>query len=829
MKDFRMLRVFSQAFFVLLALALLLSGCGKPDEESRKDARKYFEQAVDYYNREYFTNAKELFEDVLEIENDLNLKENFGEANLYLGLISFREEDFESALKFNQRAKDFFKLKLKRREEGIAENNIGNVYSAAGEFSKAEEHYRKALLISQLAADKEGEADALMNIAQVFFELGDFRNAFQNYSKAFDAYDLIGIQTGKANAAIRMGESQLRFGAYNEALRSFDFALNLVASNGIKKYEPDILNFVALTYFQMGEFDQAMQILEQAEQLILISETQTELNWVIKNNLADVYAKTFQYVKAIEKYKSAINILSEYGEGLLSALLKLKLGLTYLNTAENGDNTNVEKAFNLFEDLSEYFEDINYPQGRMNALAGLAKCYFLKGDIDKSVSTCEEIKELITRHPIIIKNKLTGQLCSSPDIFRDMRIAEIFLSDNKIEEAITFDLMVKENFASYFIASIQRSDRNLSNKLISAEIDFLSFEIVNEESKEAGSKNSTKLSYLKEKLEEKMNHAGQQKKSTDKSNSTSSITEIKKRLKSNQAVAAYFPLQEKINVVVITKQKNQNILLPISKEALSGQVKNLINFFNKNDFASAREILKGMNTSLFKPIEYLVKDYSSLVFYTPEDIQSLNFLPFHALIDKSEKLLAEKYSIEYFGGFKNKNEFVITRKNIFISLNNFPIKPKESEKLFEFWSQKDDLKNKINKSNPKNLILMSPVHIRLNEPSSSYFSLSSDSIRSKEFDASVSELSQISCENLFLLNYFDDYAGSSCILGGVFSNATAFYINRLFNAYNQKEKLALNILSQLNRNEDFSIHDFYKQNFSSPALNWAGLFSYIKL
>ena len=94
-------------------------------------------------------NAKELFKEVISIENDLNLKENYGEANLYLGLISFREEDYESALNHNLYAKDFFKFKFKRKDEGIAENNIGNIFSVLGDYDKADEHYRKALLISQ--------------------------------------------------------------------------------------------------------------------------------------------------------------------------------------------------------------------------------------------------------------------------------------------------------------------------------------------------------------------------------------------------------------------------------------------------------------------------------------------------------------------------------------------------------------------------------------------------------------------------------------------------------------------------------------------------------
>ena len=829
MKDSRMSRVFSKVIFALPILILFLAGCKKSVEESREEARKYFEQAVDYYNREYFSNAKELFNDVIEIEDDLKLKENFGEANLYLGLIFFREEDYESALKHNQHAKEFFKLKLKRREEGIAENNIGNTYSACGEFSKAEEHYRKAMLICQLAADKEGEADALINVAQVYFELGDFRNAFQYYSKAFDEYDLIGIQEGKVNASIKMGESQLRFGAYSDAIRSFEFALEFAVSNGIAKYYPDILNLIALTYFKLGDYDRTAQNLEQALQIIEKSETESELNWAVKNNLADVYYQTYQHSKAIENYKAAINILSDYGEELSAALLKLKLGINYLDAIDGGDNAYLENAVDLFESLSDYFNGLEYPPGKVNALAGLAKCYLLKRDLEKAISVCEEIKELLADIPIIIKNKLTERLCLQPDIFRSMNVTEILLLDNRIEEAITFDLLIKENLARYFIASDQKNDRKISNNLILAEIEFLKFEITNEKSKEAGTSNSTKLAYLKNKLEEKQSKIDNQKTSAEELNFILDLNEIKKRLKPNQALAVYFSVQEKINVVVVTKQKHQSILLPVSEEALSGQVKNLINFFNKSDFTSAREILKGMNASLFKPIEYLVKDNSSLLIYVAEDLGTLNYIPFHALIDENGKYLSEKYSVEYFGGFKNEKQSESYSKNIFISLADSRIKTKENEKAIEFWNQKVELKNKIIMSRPQNLILMSPVHIRLAEPFASYLSLSTDSIRSKELDASASEFSKVNCKNLFILNYFDDYAGSSFISSKAFGNSSALYLNRLFRDDNHKEKLAVLILNQFIKDKEFSIQDFYKQNLNSTAMNWASLFAYIKL
>lgn len=831
MKDFRMSKISNICVLVLSIFFLIISGCGKPKEQARIEAKKYFEQAVDYYQREYFDNAKELFKEVISIENDLNLKENYGEANLYLGLISFREENYESALNHNVYAKNFFKLKFKRKDEGIAENNIGNIFSVLGDYDKADEHYRKALLISQLAADKPGEADVLMNIAQVNLEIGNLRESFKYFSKAFDAYDLMGIVDGKINASIRMGESQLRFGSLDDAILSFNYAYENVKENGAVQFDTAILNFIGLANFKLGDYDKALQYFENAFRLAEKSENNPSLKWIIKNNIADVYFQTYQYNQAIDEYEDAFKIADDYGQGLTSALIKMKLGHAYLNGHSSGQTEYLSKAKNIFEELTNYFDDIEFSSVKINSLSGLNKYARLKNDYGEADKNLDEIKTFLAENTFSIKNKLTNEFCLSPEIFLRMNSTETLFLRSKNDEALSFDLQIKNSVAKNFIEnSLSDIDvKNNYNKLL-RQINFLKFEIVNEKAKKSGFVNNKKLDYLKELLNEKsVEFEEKPSKKTAPLMGTVTINTFKQRLSADQLLIAFFTVKDKINIMLVSKTETQNYLVQISDEVLRGQIKALLNSISNNGIIASHDLLKGLFSKLIKPIENILANYKHLTFYFSQENETLNFIPFHTLVDDSERYLAERFSIDYFCGFKTDDRIEDINKNVFVSVQKFKNSVERVNSSFEFLDESIELKEKILSSKYENMIFLSPIYMKINEPASSYFSLSSDSTGSEHLDANIAEFSSFLCNNVFALNYYDDLPSSVYTFAQFFPKINSFFINRIVNDEKSKEKLAADILNQFSGGEKFDIQDFYLQNVGSQLLLWSSIFMYRKL
>ncbi len=831
MKDFRMSKISKICVLVLSIFFLIISGCSKPKGQSRSEAQKYFEQAIDYYQREYFANAKELFKEVISIENDLNFEENYGEANLYLGLISFREEDYESALKHNLYAKDFFKLKFKRKDEGISENNIGNIFSVLGDYDKADEHYRKALLISQLAADKRGEADVLMNIAQVNLEIGNFREAFKYFSKAFDAYDLVGILDGKINASLRMGESQLRFGSLEDAILTFNYAYEIAKENGVVQFDTAILNFIGLANFKLGDYDKALQYFENAFRLTEKSENNPSLKWIIKNNIADIYFQTYQYKQAITEYENAIKIADDYGQGLTSALIKLKLGHAYLNEHSSSETEYLAKAKNIFEELNDFFDNIEFYNGKINSLSGLNKYARLKNDYEEADKILDEIKTLLAENTFRIKNKLTNEFCLSSELFSKMNSTETLFLLSKNDEVFNYDLQIKNNVAQNFIENspLNIDVKNSYSKLL-RQINYLKFEIVNEKAKKSGYGSSKKLDYFEELLDEKLNEfENKQYKKATLMMGTVSINTIKQRLSADQLLVAFFTVKDKINIMLVSKKETQNYLVQISDEVLRGQIKALLNSITNNEIIASHNLLKGLFTKLIKPIENILGKYKHLTFYFSEENETLNFIPFHALVDDSEIYLAERFSIDYFCGFKTDDRIEDTNKNVFVSVQKFKNSVDGVNSSFEFLDKSIDLKKKILTSKYENMIFLSPIYMKINEPASSYFGLSSDSVISTSLDASSLEFSSLHSQNIYALNYYDDLPSSVYTFAQIFPSTNSFLINRIVNDEKLKEKLANDILKQFSGGNKFDAQAFYLQNLGSQSLLWSSIFKYRKI
>ena len=71
-----------------------------------------------------------------------------------------------------------------RKGEATCYGNVGTVYESIGQYGKAEEYMKKALLIKNEIVDKEGEAVCYLNIEAVFRFRGKCANAKEYHEKA---------------------------------------------------------------------------------------------------------------------------------------------------------------------------------------------------------------------------------------------------------------------------------------------------------------------------------------------------------------------------------------------------------------------------------------------------------------------------------------------------------------------------------------------------------------------------------------------------------------------------------------------------------------------
>ncbi|OIP61741.1 MAG: hypothetical protein AUK34_04325 [Ignavibacteria bacterium CG2_30_36_16] len=821
MTAFRTLRNFKILFLTFL---FLLPSCSQSPKELKEEAAKYFNQAVDYYSRGYYGNAKDLFIEVVEIEDELKLSDRSGDCFLYLGLIEYEFANYENALNYNNLAVKYFKQKFNRRSEGIALNNIGNIYSQLGHYDAAAAAYRKSLNVSQFSADKEGEAIAQLNIGSVYSERGDYQSAFDYFSRGFKQFEILGDLQGQAVSSNKIGEAYLRFGSLSDALNTFEFARETAENAGLKELIPSIMNNIAVSYFQMGDYNSAINALEYANAKLNQKEDPSTA-WIIQNNFGDCYRMLFQYDNSIKSYNAAIAISDEYGEGLNSAFLKLKIAAIKLLQGKGGDIEALNEAEEMFSDLEDYFDEVQFMQGKMNALAGRALVYSYQKKNEDAYELMIEVQDMIKEHSFQISNQLTEYYCLSPEVASTLNLNIPFLKSKKYGELINFTAVVNERKKLNFLNSLNefKFKTDSKNKAVDslkelrAELNYLRFEIANEKGKSGGDRNSERLDNLIDRLDQ-LNLDNKNPFEDFINNEynfvNSGVDQIKKRLKSNQLVMFYFSGDENITAIGLSQTKMFTETLDLFGESLSRQVNSLISNIERNDTVNTFALLNGIYNRLIAPLENKLTNVNEITFAPYFEDAALQYLPYHALITNSGEYLCEWKKVNHFSGL-NQTKEKLRGGGKFIVADSF------SENIgAEIIKPSHAAKETLLREDPSQLVLFVPVYFSMQQPTSSYIELSRDSVTLPGFNMSFGNLPALSTGSWIINNFFTDKQSSLKLLPQLIPSSSDIVISH-YNIPEEYKKEASTVLLQ-------GKGDYYKI-LDKKYLYWISYFHYLKL
>jgi tetratricopeptide (TPR) repeat protein len=816
MIDFLKLRNFNSVnfYFAFIIIAVShLTGCSKNPDELRKDAVKYFEQAVDYYSRGYYSNAEKLFNEVISIESKIKLKDYSGDSFLYLGIIAFEEGSFLNAIKFYESAKTIYKSKLLRNKESIAENNIANAYASIGSFYRAKEAYRNAIGISQLSADKEGEAAGCNNLGMLFFIEGNYQHAFNNFSKALDAYQFLNNIEGIILSSMRLGEAYLRFGSIQDALTTFEFCLNSSYETGFDKYLPGIYNNIGLCFFHLNNFAEAESAFERSLNEINNRNLISDYSWIAAVNLGDVYYKTYRFKDALNQYHNAIAILDELGEGLTAALVKLKTALIYLLSGLDRNEQDLGRAEMLFKNLTEYFDDLEFQSGMINSITGLAKCYLASNRREKTEALMKDLNRLIENHSVSLRNRITENFAIVPQITGRVTLNEYFTIPDKVREMIEFNLRIDENITSFLLRNqlyfnLGDEAKNVlidSLKNLDAQIDFLTFEIANELSNEKYF-NPEKIKSYKKLLREV-----RKKYDSKLINVLSeefglkhniSLRDIQKKLDTESAFLAFISFEDSLLSCIVSNNKIETVSIPFNISVLEGQISALAqNLEEVNDY-SAANILNGLYNRIINPIEDYINSYKNLIIYTSGS-DFLDMIPFHSLTDNNENTLINKHNVFYFSGISS--DFNSTGSSIAIvhdssfKLKNIDMRNPNVNFLETSSTLKSDLLGKDFNS----ILFLTGAYYNTIQNNLIYLETFSDSASIPEFNIKIGEAKALRAENILINNIFPRTTFPSRYLAGLFPNAKKVIIGQYKFPAEVQSVLELEMIKQMNVQTDF--------------------------
>jgi len=200
----------------------------------------------------------------------------------------------------------------------VLENNLGDLYRHTGDYEKAEPFLINAVL---MAGDgTEEAASSLNNLGLVQKARGNYSAAEQSYKKAITIY----ISKGKTNfpdytnPVNNLGELYRTMGRYQEAVYAFEEVIALrkkLLGTDHPNYA-NALNNLALVESYLGKYTEAEKDLLECKEIykkLLGEKDKFYLNCL--NNLASLYNMQGKLRQAEQVYKECLRIFKEnYGQ-----------------------------------------------------------------------------------------------------------------------------------------------------------------------------------------------------------------------------------------------------------------------------------------------------------------------------------------------------------------------------------------------------------------------------------------------------------------------------------------------------------------------------------
>lgn len=262
--------------------------------------------------------AYEYASKMLNLAREINSQKDIGNAYNILGALSRTEDNYVDALKYYLKSSKAFEES--KDSVGMAKvyNNIGNIYRDISKHSNAIHFYKRSLRLKTWLKDKEGMAITNRNIAFVYQLMEDYEKARDSYWTSLYIWKNIGNEIRMAQLYNDLGivyELILeKEGSENYDVEKniiYNLHLNALELNKKRKNQKGIgwvLNNIATSYIERGDFDKALEKLKQSLELKLrlkddegLATTYNNFGLIYLNHYKDLDT-ALTYFKKAEKY-----------------------------------------------------------------------------------------------------------------------------------------------------------------------------------------------------------------------------------------------------------------------------------------------------------------------------------------------------------------------------------------------------------------------------------------------------------------------------------------------------------------------------------------------
>lgn len=187
-------------------------------------------------------------------------------------------------------------------------NAANNLLRGANEIkisnpSLALEKVREALGMSIAQRDEFTEAKSYILLGEINEGIQEWKLALDNYNTAYQKLSIDYSGSTEHKKSLQgLGAMNLKLGLYNEALKYFQekFALDLNS-----KEKTDLLLDISEAYFQMGNYDQALKVLDDIPVSRKAVDQSTETR--IENQKAKIFARKNDFGRTKDLFQNTLN------------------------------------------------------------------------------------------------------------------------------------------------------------------------------------------------------------------------------------------------------------------------------------------------------------------------------------------------------------------------------------------------------------------------------------------------------------------------------------------------------------------------------------------
>ena len=309
--------------------------------------------------------------------------------------------------------------------------NMGGTFLKYNEIDSALYHYSFARQYAELLNDDRKLAQCYLNIGNLYDRQDKFVKAFEFWLKCkkiaikMDDLDL------QCNVAMSIGQTYVYLGEVNSSIRPFEEAAVLAAQSNNTQLQILALIKLVKGKFHQQKFEEALQILQNGENLIK-SGVGTELKFEIYLYEGACFMNLSQFQKAEKMFQLAQSESKKYGNEIRNSTLLMNMAvLHYLQEQYT-------EALKLFNNSRKYEIEMGSYEIRSEASRYMHNIYLLMGDKSRAL---EMLQNYTSEKDTLAKRDAKSQIMAmdleSNFQFQQIQDSISFANQIEIQSALT--------------------------------------------------------------------------------------------------------------------------------------------------------------------------------------------------------------------------------------------------------------------------------------------------------------------------------------------------------------------------------------------------------